>query len=240
MNPNINDLRTYNRCPLLYEQRGFYQSTSGQSSLLLGKLQTVFGNVFYETMRGTKITDRRIAKYWSEAISPLLKSSAPITEKDLQFPAQCLAIFMDMYGSYSKEEIVGPSVPIEVPISPHTIVEDFYPLLTRTNYGMRITVFEFQPSIRSEVHYTNDFFLSIYSHAYRREFNHPEFCITICNLGDGKTIDLVRSDNLLKSHMNILSELGERFHLAAHVPSLSSCPQCPIYSPCSLVRYGTR
>ena len=242
MNVSIEDLRTFNTCPLLFEQRGFYQERIDRSRILLRELGTVFNNLFYQTMRGRKINTARVGGYWKEAVKKAQEKHPDLGDKDFQFPAQCLAIFMDMYlKTADDEEVVGPGVPFEVPISQNVIVQDVYPLLTRTNYGTRITIFEFLPTILPDIHYSNDFFYSVYAHAYRREFGKNEFSIRICNLGDGKSVELVKGESILKEHVSILESLGDELSLEAHkVPSLSHCPSCVISTPCHVRRYAAK
>lgn len=241
MNTSITELRTFNKCPHLFEQRGFYQERMNQSRILTEELKTVFNNVFYQIMRGRKISSSRIGSYWREATARAQAACPRLTDKDFHFPAQCLAIFMDMYGKHMDEDIIGPGVPFEVPISPGVIVQDSYPLLTKTNYGTRITIFEFLPSIKPEVYYVNDFFYSVYSHAYRREFEKNEFSIRICNLGDGKSVELVRSESVMKEHIAILESLGNALSSEwKAVPSLGYCNQCPISDPCNIRRYASK
>lgn len=237
MEISIHDLRLANTCPLLLEQNGLYHEVMGRSRILTEELRTIFNNVFYQTMRGRRLNPARIAKYWKETVARV-GAARPLTQDEVRFPAQCLAMFMDTYTTEPPEEIVGPSVPFEVPVSQHVIVTDTYPLLTRTNYGTRITVFEFEPQIRPDLHYANDFFYTIYAHAYRREFSKKEFGVRVHNLGDGKMCDLIKTDDLVQRHLSHLESQAELVYTKHRVPNLAQCPGCPVAGHCHVRRYA--
>lgn len=246
MNISVEGLRLFNKCPLLYEQSAFYRQKSSVSRMIFSELESVFNNVFYQLMRGRKIHNQRIESYWKEAMKRVMKSHKNIEREAFEFPAQCLAIFMDTFEEESSDrrdvsfEIKGPGVPFEVPISPGTIVTDQFHLVTSGRFGTKITLFEFLPFAQPEIRYVNDFFYTIYSHAFRREFGKNELCVRIRNLGDGKVFELLRDNKTMEEHLESLNKIGSMVSSGIRVPALSLCSSCPISSECHTRMYANR
>lgn len=238
MELSIEELRLHNTCPLLYEQREFYHQKSSKSRVIFRELRSVFNNVFYQIMHGRKVNPDRVTAYWKETMSKAIAADPDLTEKDFEFPAQCLAYFMDIYEQETEDrrdpslEIIGPGIPFSIPISPQTIVNDYFHLLTKGRFGANIVLFEFLPNSLPDVRYANDFFYSVYSAAYRREFGHEEFCTRIWNLGDGRKVELIREQATQDGHLNTLRKLGEVVSSGMGVPNLTYCPMCSIAAPC--------
>lgn len=180
----------------------------------------------------------RIFHRWKEASKRIEKQYPEVNREVFNLPVQCLSVFIENYFKKNDEDIIGPGIPFEIPISSKIIVTGNYPLLTKTPYGARITIFTFEPKARPELFHANDFINTIYSHAYRTEFGKKEFCITVHNLGDGHQYDIIHNIKMYQKHLALLENLGNLVYNEYKVPALENCNSCPIAGPCHLRQYS--
>lgn len=180
---------------------------------------------------------KRIQQRWKTASKKIEKEYPEAKQKAFDIAFQYLSVFLENYFKKKGEEILGPGIPFEAPISSNVIVTGNYPLLTKTPLGARITIFTFEQKACPELFHANDFINTIYSHAYRTEFGKKEFCITIHNLGDNCQRNIVYNTKIYQKHLTLLENLGNLLHSGYKVPSVNSCVSCPIADPCHVREY---
>jgi hypothetical protein len=238
MELTIEQLKLFTKCPLLLEQYTLYQSeTLVSRSIREGVLSTVF-QVLYQKMRGRKPSHRAIADSWRAVGRDIERRFPDISRESFDFPAQCLAVFLEHYLPKSnKDEIIGVNVPLTMTAGDHTICGSFH-VLSRTPYGTRITLFEMTPDRRPPLWIENDVFLSVYCLAYQEEFGKDPLCINIHNLGDGSFRSIIRKPETLDGHKKKLAMLAELCYNKYSFPNDHACGCCEIAAPCHITRYA--
>jgi hypothetical protein len=189
-------------------------------------------------MRGKKPSQKTIIQLWKEATTKIECCHPNIKKEDFEFPAQCVAIFLEHYLDKTDEEIIGIGVPFSFKIIDNDIsISDSFPLLSRNPYGTRITIFEMDWKSRLKLWMENDPLLSIYPLAYKDEYGPNFLNLTVHNLGDGSQIELIKKPSILDDHRKRLAMLLDLCYNHYSFSNDQYCSRCKIASKCHNTRY---
>lgn len=245
MNLSTEQLQLFNTCPLLLEHYILYQrETLVSRSIREGVLTTIY-QVLYQMMRGRRPSQKTITDSWKETCGEIQSRFPDIARESFDFPAQCLAVFLEHYLPKSKnDEIMGVNVPFSLSFPKHTQISDVHSIdgvfqvLVRTPYGTRITIFEFDRTMRPALWIENDVFYSIPYLGYQHEFSKDPLSINIHNLGDGSSYELIRKPETLSIHREKLASILELCYSKYSFPRTDKCSSCSISIPCNTKRYA--
>lgn len=194
--------------------------------------------ILYQQMRGRIMNKKSTIEAWQKTVKDMEATLPNLSRDDFDFPAQCLAIFLEHYTRKYNEEIVALKAPFKLALhSDASIVGDFH-LLSKTPYGTRITVFDCQRTDPPDSLLINDIFMTAYSIGYRWEFEgRKELNITYHNLGTGKYLELIKKDGQITSARQALAQNLELWYNKYAVPNEGYCKHCPIATACHIKRY---
>lgn len=234
---NLETLRAYNKCPLMSRYLIFYHREPSLSRTFFTELTALFDALLCRRMQ-ERITKKTVNKFWKELAANVEKAHPSASPSDFEFPAQCLATFLEEYEDHP-DHVLGVKVPFDLQHQEYRIA-DHLPLLTRTPYGTRLTIFQMLPQDLPEIQLANDIFLTLYAAGYRKEFDKLPVFLTVHNLGTGRKTDLVKTPKDLLLAMADIWTMVEQMDKGPKVPNEGYCSSCDFLVPCHQDRYAAR